>query len=454
MLTRRSLRRSNAHFQRAVERLPLGVSSNFRYWGDEKTIYVQKGRGARIWDIDGNEYIDYRLGYGPIILGYCDPRVDAAARKAQEEVGAIFALGTEGEWRLAERLHRMVPGADLVRFCVTGTEAVMAALRLARAYTGKDHHVTVEGSYHGQSDFTLWFADVKSWNGHGDPATVPISAGLPPSLRDLFWQVPLNDAGRVEDLFKREAHRIAALVIEPVLGNCCSIEADPQYLRDVRALCDRYGVVLVFDEVKTGFRVAKGGAQALYGVTADLATFAKALGNGYPIAAFAGREEIMRRIGKGVSHGGTYTAHAMCLAAAEKTLEIIDETSALANAAEYGASLREEIGAILKSRGVVHCFSGPPAMQGLFFRETPPRNYRDWKLSDYTLYDALAQNLIARGVICEPDSREPWFVCEAHDEGCLEDTLERFEDALDATLEELAPKRGPSRPQTEERPAV
>ncbi len=175
MLTRRSLRRSNAHFQRAVERLPLGVSSNFRYWGDDKTIYVQRGRGARLWDIDGNEYIDYRLGYGPVILGYCDPRVDAAARKAQEEIGPVFALGTEAEWRLAERIHKMVPGADLVRFCVTGTEAVTIALRLARAYTGKDHYVTVEGSYHGQSDLSLWYADVKNWDGRGDPAIVPLS---------------------------------------------------------------------------------------------------------------------------------------------------------------------------------------------------------------------------------------------------------------------------------------
>ncbi|HLB06095.1 MAG TPA: aspartate aminotransferase family protein [Alphaproteobacteria bacterium] len=437
-----------------MERLPLGVSSNFRYWGDDKTIYVAKGRGARIWDIDGNVYIDYRLGYGPIILGYCDSRVDAAARKAQEEIGPVFALATEGEWRLAERFCALVPNAELVRFSVTGTEAVETAIRLARAYTGKDGYVTVEGSYHGQSDLTLWYAGLKNWSGRGDPDIYPLSEGIPARLREMFWQVPLNDANRLEDLLKREGQRIAAFLLEPILGNCCSIAAERQYLQDVRRLCDSYGVVLIFDEVKTGFRVAKGGAQELYGVRADLATFAKAMGNGYPIAAIAGRAEIMRKLGKGVAHGGTYAGHAMCLAAAEKTLEILSETTALADIAEYGLELREEIGALLRTRGIAHCFSGPPALQGLFFRETLPRNYRDWKQSDYTLYDTLAAELIERGVLVEPDSREPWFACEAHDETCLEETLERFEDALDAALEKLAPQRTPAAAPSEHHPSL
>src|SRR5262245_65090618 len=174
----RSLARSNAHFKRAVTRLPLGVSSNFRYWGEDQTLYVSKARGARIWDIDGNEYIDYRMAYGPCILGYADPRVDAAAR-AGIEVGGVFALATEREYAVAERISKMVPAAEMVRFSNSGTEAVMAALRLARAYTGKDAYVVVEGGYHGVFDSALWYTPVEDWNPKtGDPHLVPYSGGV------------------------------------------------------------------------------------------------------------------------------------------------------------------------------------------------------------------------------------------------------------------------------------
>lgn len=160
---RRSLKRSNAHFKKAVQAMPLGVSSNFRYWGDDKTLYIDHGRGAHITDIDGNEYIDYRMGYGPGILGYADPRVDAAAREGMN-VGGVFALSTELEYAVAKRITKMVPAAELVRFSNSGTEAVMAALRLARAFTGKDAHIIVEGGYHGIFDSVLWYADIEEWD--------------------------------------------------------------------------------------------------------------------------------------------------------------------------------------------------------------------------------------------------------------------------------------------------
>src|SRR5262245_36066645 len=179
----RSLARSNAHFKRAVTKLPLGVSSNFRYWGEDQTLYVSKARGARVWDIDGNEYIDYRMAYGPCILGYADPRVDAAAR-AGIEVGGVFALATEREYAVAERISKMVPAAERVRFSNSGTEAVMAALRLARAYTGKDSYVVGEGGYHGVFDSALWYTPVEDWKpSTGDPHLVPYSGGVPGILR-------------------------------------------------------------------------------------------------------------------------------------------------------------------------------------------------------------------------------------------------------------------------------
>ncbi len=435
--TKRSLEKSNRHFEKALKRLPLGVASNFRYWGDDRTFYVARGKGARVWDIDGNEYIDYRLGYGPAILGYADERVDEAVREALA-IGGVFALSTERELTVAERISKMVPAAELVRYSNSGTEAVMAALRLARAYTGRDSYIVVEGGYHGLFDAVLWYADVENWTPDGSaPELLPYSAGVPQLLKQLIHSVPLNDANRLEDTLKQHGDDIGAFLIEPIMGNCCSIEATRQYVHDARALCDRYGVVMIIDEVKTGFRVARGGVQELLDVKADLCTFAKAVANGYPLSVLAGREDIMRAIGDGVAHGGTYTAHAVSMAAAETTLQILDETDALETIADYGQRLRHGMGEILAARDIPHSFSGHPSMSGLFFADEPPTNYRDWKSSDYTFYDTTAPTLHDLGIICEPDSREPWFISEAHDEACLVETLESFEMAVDQTIESL-----------------
>jgi len=436
----RDLTRSNRQFRKALTRLPLGVASTFRYWGEDRTIYIRKGKGGRIWDIDGNEYVDYRLGYGPAILGYADDRVDAAARNGME-VGGVFALSTEREYAVADRIARMVPSVDLVRFSNSGTEAVMAALRLARAHTKRDSYLLVEGSYHGLFDAAMWMADMDGWNPASgrDPAVVPYSRGIPARLRDLAYLVPMNDCQRLEDTFRRHGDSLAAMLIEPMQGNCCAISARKDYVHLARELCDRHGVLLIIDEVKTGFRVARGGIQSLLGVRPDISTFAKAMGNGYPIAAIGGREAVMRnfRYG-GAAHGGTYTAHSVSIAAAEETLRILDETDALDRIAATGERLKAGIGRILDARGIVHSFSGHPSMFGIFFAPQPPDNYRDWKTSDYTFYDTLARHLHDLGVIVEPDSREPWFMCEAHDDACLSDTLAAVERAVDLTQAELA----------------
>ena len=433
----RRLSRSNRHFEKASTRLPLGVSSNFRYWGDDKTIYIERGKGGRVWDIDGNEYIDYRLAYGPVILGYADDRVDAAAREGMK-VGGVFALSTELEFEVASRISRMVPSAELVRFSNSGTEAVMAALRVARAFTGKDGHVVVEGGYHGVFSEVMWYSEVEDWSpADGDPEVLPYGDGVPAVTRQLIDTVPLNDANALEDLFRKKHDRIGAFLIEPIMGNCCALTAQAQYMKDVRELCDRYGVLLIIDEVKTGFRVARGGVQELFGIDADLCTFAKAIGNGYPLAVVAGREEVMRKIGDSVVHGGTFTAHSVSLAAAAKTLEILDETQALADIEACGLELQRGLAGILEARGVAHSFTGAPALMGLFFAEQAPGNYREWVNSDYAFYDALAPELHEQGILVEPDSREPWFLCESHNVGCLDETLDKFERAVDITLPKL-----------------
>ncbi|HEX9472624.1 MAG TPA: aminotransferase class III-fold pyridoxal phosphate-dependent enzyme [Steroidobacteraceae bacterium] len=436
----RDLSKSNAHFKRALTRLPLGVASNFRYWGEDRTIYVKYGRGARLVDLDDNSYVDYRLGYGPAILGYADPRVDAAAREGIE-VGGVFALSTEREFHVAERISRMVKSAELVRFSNSGTEAVMAGLRLARAYTGRDNYIILEGGYHGLFDAAMWFTPMDKWDRRGDPEIQPYSEGVPLSTRSFAHFVQANDANQLEDVFKRHGANIACMLIEPIMGNCLGIAAEPEYLRAARALCDQYGTLLFIDEVKTGFRVARGGVQELYGVHGDLCTFAKCVANGYPISVLAGREPIMRKLGRGVAHGGTYTAHSVSLAAAERTLQILDETDALERVASYGTRLRAGMRALLNARGIAHSFVGHPSMSGLYFASQPPRNYRDWKGSDYTYYDATARVLHDERILCEPDSREPWFISAAHDESCLSDTLRAFEIAIDTTLRAGAASR-------------
>jgi len=429
----RSLTRCNEHQRRAAKHLPLGVSSNYRFWGEGRTLYLAKARGPRIWDIDGNEYIDYRLGYGPAVLGYAHPEVDAAAREGIE-IGGTSGISTERELEVAQRIGAMVPAAEMVRFANSGTEAVMASLRLARAFTGRSMHAMVEGGFHGLFDAVLWRSEVCGADGHTE--IVPESEGVPLLVGQLVQQVPLNDCERLEDLFRCKGDQLAAFLIEPIQGNCCGIPATPEYLETVRKLCDRHGVVLIIDEVKTGFRVARGGAQELLGVRADLCAFAKAVANGYPISVIAGRADIMRRLGPTVPQGGTYAAHPVSLAAAAKTLQIIAETDALARIEAYGRRLQQGIGAILKSRGVPHVFVGHPSMGGIVLSARQPRSLRDWEQSEYELYNAMAAKLNDLGVLCEPDSMEPWFVSAAHDERCLRETLEKAELAIDAALDE------------------
>ncbi len=414
---KRMLSASHRQRQRAEKSLPLGVSDTYRYWGDEATIYAKRAKGPWLWDIDGNRYIDFRLGWGPIILGYGDDRVDRAARRGIDFGGAT-ALATELEAAVAELMIEMVPSLEKVRFANSGSEAVAAALRVARGFSGRDGFVMVEGAFHGMFDPVLWRTRMETWTpaSGGAPELVPFGKGIPTAHRDLVGVVPLNDADALEDLFRREKDRIGAFLMEPILGNCCSIAARQRYLQDVRSLCDQYGIVLIFDEVKTGFRVARGGAQELYGVLPDLSTFAKAMANGYPIAALGGPAEIMSVISgfDGVMHGGTFTGHPISLAAAEETLRILRDTDALLNVESWGRILQAELGAVFRAAQLPHVFTGHPSMFGIMFRDAPPESYRDWATSDHDFYDALARALPDYGLLPEPDSREPWFVCEAH----------------------------------------
>jgi glutamate-1-semialdehyde 2,1-aminomutase len=399
--------------------MPQGVAENYRYWGDDRTVFIQNASGCRLTDSDGKTYVDFRLGYGPIILGYQDARVDDAVIRQIKQSGTLTGFATELDTEVVKQIKAMCPQIDKMRFANSGTEAVMGAVRTARGFTGRDRIALVEGSFHGLYDELMWKSDIENWQASDKhaPAVVPFGAGIPAKARELVDIIGLNDFEALENLFKQRSDQLACVLLEPIIGNAGSIAATPAWLQRLRDLCDQNDTLLLIDEVKSGFRVAKGGAQSLYGIYADLTTYAKAMGNGYPVAAFGGRAEVMNVVGsnKGaVVHGGTYTANLVGLSAAHATLDILANTDALKTVDEAGTQIKNVLSKVFTRAGVEHAFAGPPAMLGIHFTPDVPQTYRDWRKTDSRLYNLFAWELIDRGVMLEPDSREPWFFCEAH----------------------------------------
>jgi glutamate-1-semialdehyde 2,1-aminomutase len=325
---------------------------------------------------------------------------------------------------------------------VSGTEATMHAMRVARAYTGRNKIVKFEGQYHGVHDYALISVTPDNMSELGDaerPVRLAWGRGIPDAVADTIIPARYNNIGLLRRLFEEQGSDIAAVIVEPVLGNAQGILPQPGFHAAMRALTEEFGILLIFDEVKTGFRFAKGGAAEYFGIKPDLATFAKAMGNGYPAAAFGGRREVMEVLPDKVSHGGTYAGNRVAAAAAVKTLSIIRDTNALETIHATGRRLQDGLREVLNPAGVPYVFTGHPSMFGIMFTETAPTEYRDWANSDHELYDAIALGMMARGAMPEPDSREPWFLCEAHAGG---DTVDRvisiFEESLHAALDARA----------------
>jgi len=420
--------------------MPGGTNSNFRAWGED-TVYLDRGRGGRIWDIDGNEFVDLRMGYGPVILGHGDPRVDDYVNERMR-LGVSFSLTTEDEVRATELVCELSGWADMARLTVSGTEATMHTMRLARAHTGRNKIVKFEGQYHGVHDYALISVlpnDVGELGDRANPVRLAWGRGIPEAVAETVIPAPYNDLEFLRRLFEAEGDDIAAVIVEPVLGNAQGILPRPGFHEGLRALTEEFGVLLIFDEVKTGFRFAKGGAAEYFGIRPDLASYAKAMGNGYPAAAFAGRREIMSLLPDKVSHGGTYAGNRVAAAAATRTLEIIRDTDALDTIRRTGERIQDGVHEVANGRGLPHVFTGHPSMFGVMFADQIPTDYRGWAATDHDLYDLVAAGMIARGAMPEPDSREPWFMCEAHAEG---DTIDRvvtiFEEALDQALDARA----------------
>ena len=425
--------RNNAFHERAKQVMPFGVSSNFRYFGEGGDIGVARAEGAYIWDMNGKRYIDYRVGYGPVILGHGHP---AVAKRVAEAIqhGTVFALTQEVEVEAAERIVQMCPGVDMVRFANSGTEATMHALRIARSHTGRDKIIKFEGQYHGMHDYMLFStasSPVSAMGHRRSPVPVAASSGIPKAVHELVICLPYNDAETLERTVRQAWGDVAGIIVEPIMGNMGGIMPQPGWLELIRRLCDEYGIVMIVDEVKTGFRVAPGGAQEYFGVHGDLATYAKAMGNGFPIAAIGGRKSVMNSVGPGrTAHGGTYCGNAVGTAATCATLEIIAKGEVLKTVEERGKALMKGIHGMLTDADIAHHMLGVPAMFGIALSEEEPTDHRSWDKTDHQLYESLMTSLVRRGAMPELDGAEPWFLCAALSEQDVEETLNYFEDAV------------------------
>lgn len=432
-MNERSYEKTQALRDRALQVMPLGVSSNFRYWGTTASPVVDHAEGCHTWDADGNRYIDYRLGFGPVILGHAHPVVCDCVADAMRR-GTIFAALTELETRVAERVVRMCPGVETVRFANSGSEATMHALRIARGYTGREKVIKFEGQYHGMYDYVLWStasANPAALGSRRDPIKYQQSSGIPAAIRDLILTLPYNDFELLDALLKRDGHQVAAIIVEPILGNAACIGPREGWLEFLREKCDEHGIVLIFDEVKTGFRMAPGGAQEVFRIQADLATYAKSIANGFPLALIGGKREVMEVVGRGVSQGGTYCSNAVGVAAADATLNLLEDGQILKAIDAQGRKLQAGIASILHQAGIPYQIQGPGAMFGVLFMAEKPFEFRDMRRHNAALYDAVATELVARGVIPDPDAREPWFLSAAHDDEAIEETLAIFAEAVD-----------------------
>jgi glutamate-1-semialdehyde 2,1-aminomutase len=426
-----SFNRSAERIRDAAQFLPGGVSSNFRLGISPTPLVFERGEGPYLHDADGNRLIDYYLGMGPMILGHRPQAVVDAVRE-QLERGILFAGQTEIEFEAAELLCGMLPSAQKVRFSSSGTEAVQAALRLARAATGRGVIVKFEGHYHGWLDNILWSVAPAPDRMGEERAPVP-QAGTTGQDDLAGERVDVLSWGRLDFLEERLAKGdVAAVIMEAAMCNTGAIIPEPGYLEGVREACRKAGTVLIFDEVITGFRVAPGGAQQRLGVTPDLSIFGKAVANGFPVAGLAGRADLMDLFGTGkVMHGGTYNAQPIGMAATVATLKALKAPGVFETLEMRGRRLMDGIAAAFAEAGVAATVTGFPQIFHVGFGlEAPPRNYRDILATDRAGYVKLTTALLRRGVrVLE---RGAWFISTAHDDAVIDETLAGLRGALAA----------------------
>ncbi|MEC8595517.1 MAG: glutamate-1-semialdehyde 2,1-aminomutase, partial [SAR324 cluster bacterium] len=408
------INQSSSLFARAQLRIPGGVNSPVRAFKSVRStpLFIREGKGSHITDVDGNDYIDYIGSWGPLILGHCHPEVMAAIEEALHR-GASFGTPTEAEVHLAEMICTAVNSVEMVRLTNSGTEASMAAIRVARGYTGRDKIIKFEGCYHGSVDSLL----VKAGSGVMTLG-LPDSPGVPASFVEHTLLADFNNLESVTDLFDEYGPEIAAVVLEPVAGNMGMVVPDLDFLKGLRNLCDVHGALLVFDEVMTGFRVDYGGAQEIFGIIPDMTIFGKVIGGGLPVGAYGGRQDVMLMVAPAgpVYQAGTLSGNPLAVAAGRKTLEILQAPDIYAELSQKSNWLIDEMQQSAGQNGIPLQTNVMGGMFGFFFAEKPVRNYQDAAESDQDRFRKFFMGMLKEGIYLAPSAFESGFISMAHTE--------------------------------------
>jgi glutamate-1-semialdehyde 2,1-aminomutase len=416
---------SKALYERATRSMPGGVASSFQL-GDPYPLYLERGLGAEVWDVDGHQYFDFHNGFGTMAVGHGNPIVADAVEHAARN-GMHFAVTVEATVSLAEELCRRFD-VDQVRFTNSGTESTMTAIRVARAATGRDVIAKIEGSYHGHVDQLMYsvLPGAESVGGREAPNAVPRSKGVPAGMADWIRVVRFNDADSFEQLLQAEGDKIAALIMEPVMMNIGIVLPQPGYLERIRELCTQHGVVLIFDEVKCGCTIAAGGAAERFGVKPDLSTWAKSIGGGAAIGAFGGRADIMDQINQGAAHQGTYNGNPLSVAASLATLTKVLTDDAYEHFDRIGARLADGLDKAIAEHDIPAHTIDLGCKGCVSYRPEPLTNYRDFLETNTALYDASYPWMVNRGVFMTPGDEEQWTLSIAHGD----EQVDRYVDAF------------------------
>lgn len=420
--------KSTELFAEAQHYIPGGVNSPVRAFKSVggNPIYIEKGEGSRIFDVDGNSYIDYIGSWGPLILGHAHPRVLSAITEVAA-LGTSFGAPTERETEMAKLVCELVPSVEVVRMVNSGTEATMSALRLARGYTKRNKIMKFEGCYHGHADSLL----IKAGSGVATLG-LPDSPGVPEGTAVNTITVPYNDLESVKLAFSSFGEDLAAVIVEPIGGNMGVVPPLPGFLEGLREITQQYGTLLIFDEVMTGFRVARGGAQELFGITPDLTTMGKVIGGGLPVGAYGGKREIMQQIAPAgpIYQAGTLSGNPLAMAAGLTTLQELSKPGAYERLEKLSARLAEGVADNASKLGIPHTLNRVGSMVCLFFTETPVTNYETAKTSDLERFSTYFSHLLTEGIMIPPSQFEGMFVSLAHSEADIERTIEASYQAM------------------------
>jgi glutamate-1-semialdehyde 2,1-aminomutase len=422
--------RSQQLFERAKQVIPGGVNSPVRAFKSVggTPLFMSKGEGAYIFDADGNRYIDYIGSWGPFILGHSHPRVVAAIEHTLKHIGTSFGAPTELEIELAELISRLVPSMEMVRMVNSGTEACMSAIRVARGYTGREKIIKFEGCYHGHGDAFL----IRAGSG-ALTLGVPDSPGITKGTAQDTLIATFNDIESVRQLVREYPNQIAAVIIEPIGGNMGVVPARADFLYELRQLCTQEGIVLIFDEVMTGFRVALGGAQSLYGITPDLTTLGKIIGGGLPVGCYGGRRDIMSRVAPAgdIYQAGTLSGNPLAMTAGLETLRILVEENPYPALEEKGRQLEDGFADNLRKLGLGLCLKRVGSMMCLFMTEQDVTDFKSATSSDTKKYAQYFHAMLQRGIYLAPAQYEAMFFSIMHGEAELEHTIKSNFEALE-----------------------